>query len=77
MTPIYSLTYTYIDMDSCNAVTETVAFSVSVDTLKIKAAETNKNIWDEMGINNKDSLLLTIGEDLSTEIYCISKIKLI
>lgn len=77
MKPIYSLTYTYIDIDSCDVVTETVAFSTSVDTLKSKTTDINKNIWDEMWVNDKDSLLLTIGEDLSTEIYSISHITLI
>ena len=77
MTPIYSLTYTYVNTDSCDTVTETVAFSTSIDTLKSKATDINKNIWDEMWITDKDSLLLTIGKDLSTEIYCISTIKLI
>lgn len=77
MKPIYSLTYTYINIDSCDVVTETVAFSTSVDTLKSKTTDINKNIWDEMWVNDKDSLLLTIGEDLSTEIYSISHITLI
>lgn len=77
MTPIYSLTYTYVNIDSCNAVTETIDFSTSIDTLKSKATDINKNIWDEKWLTDKDSLLLTIGEDLSTEVYSISPIELI
>ena len=77
MTPIYSLTYTYVNTDSCDVVTETVAFSTSIDTLKSKATDINKNIWDEMWVYSKESLLLTIGKNLSTEIYTITQIKLI
>ena len=77
MTPIYGLTYTYVNMSSCDVVTETVAFSTSIDTLKSKATDINRNIWDEMWVYDKEELLLTIGKDLSTEIYSISAIKLI
>lgn len=64
-------------MSSCDVVTETVAFSTSIDTLKSKATDINRNIWDEMWVYDKEELLLTIGKDLSTEIYSISAIKLI
>lgn len=74
---IYELSYHYICMDTCRPASTTIAFSKSIDRLKEKAIDSNKNIFDEQWIENKDSIQLDIGTGLFQDSYIITQIKLI
>lgn len=74
---IYELSYHYICMDTCRPASTTIAFSKSIDRLKEKAIDSNKNIFDEQWIDNQDSFQLDIGTGCYKDSYIIKQIKLI
>lgn len=74
---VYELSYNYICMDTCRPASTTIAFSKSIDRLKEKAVDSNKKIYDEQWIENKDSIQLDIGTGLFQDSYIITQIKLI
>ena len=74
---IYELSYHYICMDTCRQVSTTIAFSKSIDRLKQKAIDSNKDIFDEQWIEIEDSFQLDIGTGHYKDSYIIKQIKLI
>ena len=75
---IYELSYHFINEDSGGKWdTINLAHSKSIDKLKQKAIDTNKNIYDQQWINIHDSLQLDIEKEAYEESYIIKPITLI
>lgn len=75
---IYGLTVHFINDDSGRWDSQHIAFSASIDTLKQKAIDSNKNIFDEQWTTEKDeSIRLETGDDYYKDFYIIKQITLI
>ena len=75
---IYELSYHFINDDSGKWDTVHLAHSKSIDKLKQKAIDTNKNIYDQQWIKCKDYIELSIGNDYNfSDSYIIKQIELI
>ena len=74
---IYELSYHFINDDNGKWDTVHLAYSKSIDKLKKKAIDTNKNIYDKQWINIHDSLQLDIEKEAYEESYIIKPITLI
>ena len=74
---IYELSYHFINEDSGKWDTINLAHSKSIDKLKQKAIDIDKNIYDQQWINIHDSLQLDIEKEAYEESYIIKPITLI
>lgn len=75
---IYELSVHFINDDSGKWDIVHLAHSKSIDKLKQKAIDTNKNIYDQQWIQCKDYIELNIGNDYHfSDSYIIKQIELI
>ena len=74
---IYELSILFIDEDTGRWDTVHLAYSKSIDKLKQKAIDTNKNIYDQQWIQYKDYIELSISDENYSDSYVIKQINLI
>lgn len=74
---IYELSVVFINDDTGKWDTIHLAYSKSIDKLKQKAIDTNKNIYDQQWIQEEDFIELKIGDDYYKDSYIIKQITLI
>lgn len=74
---IYELSVVFINDDSGKWDTIHLAFSKSIDKLKQKAIDTNKNIYDQQWIQKENFIELNLGDDYYKDSYIIKQITLI
>lgn len=74
---IYELSVVFINDDTGRYDTIHLAFSKSIDKLKQKAIDTNKNIYDQQWIQRENFIELNLGDDYYKDSYIIKQITLI
>lgn len=75
---IYELSYHFINEDSGGKWdTVNLAYSKSIDKLKQKAIDTNKNIYDQQWIQKDGLIELNINDECYSDSYIIKQIELI
>ena len=74
---IYELSYNFINDDSCKWDTVSLAYSKSIDKLKQKAIDTNKNIYDQQWVQKDGLIELNLNDYHFSDSYIIKQIELI
>lgn len=74
---IYELSVVFINDDTGRYDTIHLAFSKSIDKLKQKAIDTNKNIYDQQWIQKENFIELNLDDDYYKDSYIIKQITLI
>ena len=74
---IYELSYHFINDDSDKWDTVHLAYSKSIDKLKQKAIDTNKNIYDQKWVQKDGFIELNLNDDCYSDSYIIKQINLI
>ena len=74
---IYELSYHFINDDSGRLDSKSIAYGKSIDKLKQKAIDSNKNIYDQQWIKCKDYIELSIDNHEYSDSYIIKQIELI
>lgn len=74
---IYELSYHFINDDSGKWDTINLAHSKSIDKLKQKAIDTNKNIYDQQWIQKDGFIELNLNDECYSDSYIIKQINLI
>lgn len=74
---IYQLSVVFVNDDTGRLDRISIAYSKSIDMLKQKAIDTNKNIYDQQWIQEEDFIELKIGDDYYKDSYIIKQITLI
>ena len=74
---IYELSVNFIDDDSGKWDTVNLAYSKSIDKLKQKAIDTNKNIYDQQWVQKDGLIELNLNDDEYSDSYIIKQINLI
>ena len=74
---IYQLSVVFVNDDTGRLDRISIAYSKSIDMLKQKAIDTNKNIYDQQWIQKEDFIELKIGDDYYKDSYIIKQITLI
>lgn len=74
---IYELSVVFINDDTGRYDTIHLAFSKSIDKLKQKAIDTNKNIYDQQWIQRENFIELNLDDDYYKDSYIIKQITLI
>ena len=74
---IYQLSVVFVNDDTGRLDRISIACSKSIDMLKQKAIDTNKNIYDKQWIQKEDFIELKIGDDYYKDSYIIKQITLI
>ena len=74
---IYQLSVVFVNDDTGRLDRISIAYSKSIDMLKQKAIDTNKNIYDKQWIQKEDFIELKIGDDYYKDSYIIKQITLI
>ena len=74
---IYELSYHFINEDSGKFDTASLVYSKSIDKLKQKAIDTNKNIYDQQWIQKDGLIELNLNDDCYSDSYIIKQINLI
>ena len=73
---IYELSYHFINDDSSKWDKKSIAFSKSIDKLKQKAIDTNKNIYDQQWVQKDGFIELKLGDDHYKDSYIIKQINI-
>ena len=74
---IYELSVNFIDDDSGKWDTVNLAYSKSIDKLKQKAIDTNKNIYDQQWVQKDGFIELNLNDYHFSDSYIIKQIELI
>ena len=74
---IYELSYHFINDDSGKCDKASLAYSKSIDKLKQKAIDTNKNIYDQQWIQKDELIELNLNDYHFSDSYIIKQIELI
>lgn len=74
---IYELSYHFINEDSDKWDTVHLAYSKSIDKLKQKAIDTNKNVYDQQWIQKDGLIELNLNDECYSDSYIIKQINLI
>lgn len=74
---IYELYISFINDDTGKCDTIHLAYSKSIDKLKQKAIDTNKNIYDQQWIETEDLIILSLNDNKYSDTYIIKPITLI
>ena len=74
---IYELSYHFINDDSGKWDTVHLAHSKSIDKLKQKAIDTNKNVYDQQWIQKDGLIELNLKDEYISDSYIIKQIELI
>ena len=74
---IYELSYHFINDDSGKCDKASLAYSKSIDKLKQKAIDTNKNIYDQQWVQKDGLIELNLNDECYSDSYIIKQINLI
>lgn len=74
---IYELSIVFVNDDTGRWDRNHLAYSKSIDKLKQKAIDTNKNIYDQQWVQKEDFIELNLNDDYYNDSYIIKQIKLI
>ena len=74
---IYELSIVFVNDDTGRWDRISIAYSKSIDKLKQKAIDTNKNIYDQQWVQKEDFIELNLNDDYYNDSYIIKQINLI
>ena len=74
---IYELSILFINDDTGRPDSKSIEYSKSIDKLKQKATDTDKNIYDQQWIEKEDFIELNLNDDYYNDSYIIKQINLI
>ena len=74
---IYELSIVFVNDDTGRWDRNHLAYSKSIDKLKQKAIDSNKNIYDQQWVQKEDFIELNLNDDYYNDSYIIKQINLI